>query len=539
MRHKFFLFASLLLLLSGCQKENMSEGSIMLTTEGFTSNTKTSVSDLSVQWVNGDRVCLNWDVLPVTVSNEQAYVESSLSGEVWGFSPASLNDAFVSWDNETKQLSFDFPSSYTCSYVDGRQKIDLPMAAYASSVGSTIQFKHLSAAVKVLVRNDIAGTTLTLDSVVVSSEAYKLSGSTTATLSNDADPVIAPEGGNGRVTVLFSDHPTIAENCTTEVQVPILPIGTSNLTIEVFAHHQGDSIEITDVPTVYKSVDYHFHGTNSSATLGRNVMLTARISIKNTTPSTEVDHSLFSVGSGKQVRFSKGNLRATYSGSSWTWGFASNQYDLIGNAVGNTAITTASGTPASLSTAGTVDLFGWSTSTTYYGVANSNAASTYSGDFVDWGGVVNGSWGTPTSAEWNYLINGRSARTSNLPGDNSTTVRYTKAAIQIDGFTTVNGIILFPDNYRHPLTGVTFTGTPQYNTSNAEFSSFTVTTAGWNLMEAAGAIFLPAAGYRSGTSVYNVQSYGNYWSASNSSSDNAYRFFFSNNEAVAQNSHGR
>lgn len=96
MRHNFFLFASLLLLLSGCQKENMSEGSIMLTTEGFTSNTKTSVSDLSVQWVSGDKVCLNWYVLPVAVSDEQAYVESSLSGEVWGFSPASLNDAFVS-----------------------------------------------------------------------------------------------------------------------------------------------------------------------------------------------------------------------------------------------------------------------------------------------------------------------------------------------------------------------------------------------------------------------------------------------------------
>ena len=32
-------------------------------------------------------------------------------------------------------------------------------------------------------------------------------------------------------------------------------------------------------------------------------------------------------------------------------------------------------------------------------------------------------------------------------------------------------------------------------------------------MEEAGAVFLPAAGFREGSTVYDVQSYGHYWSA--------------------------
>ena len=34
---------------------------------------------------------------------------------------------------------------------------------------------------------------------------------------------------------------------------------------------------------------------------------------------------------GDQIQFSQGNLQATYNGSAWTWSFAANQYDYIGN----------------------------------------------------------------------------------------------------------------------------------------------------------------------------------------------------------------
>ena len=40
-----------------------------------------------------------------------------------------------------------------------------------------------------------------------------------------------------------------------------------------------------------------------------------------------------------------------------------------------------------------------------------------------------------------------------------------------------------------------------------------LTEAQWSLLEQQGAVFLPAAGGRNGTSVYNTGAYGNYWSS--------------------------
>ena len=46
---------------------------------------------------------------------------------------------------------------------------------------------------------------------------------------------------------------------------------------------------------------------------------------------------------GKQVAFSQGNLQAVFAsaGSSCTWRFATNQWDYVGNAAGNTSIDSA------------------------------------------------------------------------------------------------------------------------------------------------------------------------------------------------------
>ncbi len=50
-------------------------------------------------------------------------------------------------------------------------------------------------------------------------------------------------------------------------------------------------------------------------------------------------------------------------------------------------------------------------------------------------------------------------------------------------------------------------------------------------MESAGAVFLPAAGYRIGTSVGNVGSSGYYWSSTAYDCDNAWDLFFYGSDA--------
>ena len=61
------------------------------------------------------------------------------------------------------------------------------------------------------------------------------------------------------------------------------------------------------------------------------------------------------------------------------------------------------------------------------------------------------------------------------------------------------------------------------------FTTNTYTIDQWNLMEAAGAVFLPAAGIREGTSISGAGSSGIYWSSTpvaSGETGSAYNFQF-------------
>jgi len=104
----------------------------------------------------------------------------------------------------------------------------------------------------------------------------------------------------------------------------------------------------------------------------------------------------------KQVRFTKGNLQATYNGSSYTWSIAKNQWDYIGAAAGNTTIN-------SQSIGAVVDLFGWSTTTkTNYGLIETHDENDYHAAFRDWGGLFpDKNYSTLSTEEWQYLLSTR------------------------------------------------------------------------------------------------------------------------------------
>ena len=215
---------------------------------------------------------------------------------------------------------------------------------------------------------------------------------------------------------------------------------------------------------------------------------------------------------GKQVYFAPGNLQAVCTSAdsdpntqeTWTWGIAANQWDYVENAVANSSINGK----GSVSAAGTVDLFGWSTASTYYGIHNSNDASTYSGDFVDWGNTIGTGWRTLTIDEWIYLFDTRAASTVNSTAN----ARYVKAKVN-----SKCGVILFPDSYTHPA-GVTVPA--NINTPDASLYSATEYDAtAWAKMEAAGCVFLPAAGLRAGTAVNSPGSAGYYQSSTPDATD--------------------
>ena len=209
---------------------------------------------------------------------------------------------------------------------------------------------------------------------------------------------------------------------------------------------------------------------------------------------------------GDQIQFAQGNLQATYDGSAWTWSFAEHQYDYIGNAAGNTSVT---GAAPWISAPGTVDLFGWSTANTYFGINNSTDEATYSGDFVDWGTLAisnggnmpNSGWRTLTNNEWLYLLKTRTVNGGNGEGKSYTLGQNVNGKL---------GIVIYPDGY----------------------ASSVYAGSDWATFEAAGCVFLPAAGYRTDTTVQNVDDRGHYWSSSSNNPIYAKPFCFTSNSMI-------
>ncbi|MBO4739146.1 MAG: T9SS type A sorting domain-containing protein [Bacteroidales bacterium] len=229
----------------------------------------------------------------------------------------------------------------------------------------------------------------------------------------------------------------------------------------------------------------------------------------------------FSVSDTTRIIFSPGNLQwsATNGGSTptthavagggtaeGTWRFASNQWDTIG----------ANNQYCSDSYSGWIDLFGWGTSgyDNKYPYMTSTMYSDYgedtadiTGTNADWGtynAIYNpqtqttdapGMWRTLTKNEWTYLINTRSTTSG---------IRYAKAVVN-----GVNGLIIVPDNWESSIYALDSTNMPK-----ATYASNTINSIDWINIEDAGAVFLPAAGCRNGTSARVVGTHGYYWSGS-------------------------
>ena len=196
---------------------------------------------------------------------------------------------------------------------------------------------------------------------------------------------------------------------------------------------------------------------------------------------------LFSVSPTKQVFFANGNLQ--YVVSSKSFQFADAQSAFIGNNEGNTTMNS-----------GIIDLFGWGM---WINGQDPTKASENNADYLssvtsgnisaeDNKTIVYGSdaWYCLTDEEWNYLLDPFNKGTGR---DNANGLNYSRT---ING---VEGRIILPD-------GCTIS-----------------TRADWSVLEAAGAVFFPAAGLRDGTSVTTGSwNSARYWESSVASNGTPY-----------------
>jgi hypothetical protein len=190
----------------------------------------------------------------------------------------------------------------------------------------------------------------------------------------------------------------------------------------------------------------------------------------------------FSINGLEQVSFACGNLQYKHDGSRR---FALHQYDALGS---------LNNYYSQSSYDGWMDLV--LRSTGGWGVDGA----------IEGGGDSAGLWRVLSSEEWNYILTGRNNADS------------LKACATVNG---VLGLLLLPDNWQLP------DGLDMVMAAGSSVNVYTA--AQWAILEAAGAVFLPAAGY-----VYdygNVQSMGSlgYYATNtiyNSVSGSIYQVYF-------------
>lgn len=485
------------LTVSACQKENSNR--LIIEAESMSSG-KMAINGNSSYWVSGDNVYINGVVFNVNLSdNGQASVDLSnqtLSSPLYGIYPANIyvNQSEVT----TGQYTINIPNTYTyttCTRSNVTyQNLQSPMVAYkaANSSDNRLFFKHLTGAITVEITNNF-GFDISVTDVTISSNKYQLSGPcifnipsvTEAAVGHgvSADETNITNRMQVQMTFNGSSSLTIASGETKPVQIPVLPVGSDNrFTVSVTVQSLFDA-----------NKTYTFTKTQPEDNINRAI---ARAQIGYAPAKFG---GVFSVGNGSVVRFSPGNLQ--YQTSNSTWHFASNQYDIIGS--NNSNINNSQYD-------GRIDLFGWGTGSNPTLSTEDN--QDYS-DFTNWGanviingGNIGGMWRTLTNGEWISLIE----------------THYSQRKIGRATVQGVTGIVILPVDFEDPMLNNT-AFIPSNSGTGAWYNSYTSET--WNIMESAGAIFLPTTGVRNGTNLNNSTT-GYYWSSSHVNNNQAYGLSF-------------
>ena len=291
-------------------------------------------------------------------------------------------------------------------------------------------------------------------------------------------------------------------------------------------------------------LSYNYYYMDVSARCYGYSVRAVRSAPQNNTPIGAIN-GLFTVNAtGDQVYFSQGNLQ--YQASTNTWKFAENQWDYVGDGNANISPTYD----------GWIDLFGWGTSgyhdsndpynVNYQPWSSSTSLTnnnynprgygpsvnmpspdlTNSSANYDWGvynpisngGNAAGLWRTLIQSEWDYVLNTRNTESG---------IRYVKAKV-----CNINGLILLPDDWSADSFSFNYP-----NNSNVSFSDNDIYFFDWEQIESNGAVFLPAAGTRNGTSF--IVDFNEYWSASNNGKYASYCLYIDNSNLYDNQPSGR
>ena len=322
-------------------------------------------------------------------------------------------------------------------------------------------------------------------------------------------------------------------------------IGGEDVTqLQLFdGNFSGSQSYTVDIPEQVVGVTYHVRAYAMCEGMAYSSMVDMAEPAANTWLNGQSPYP-FTVGPGKQVYFSQGNLQylakggkggnaksTAISGNSvgGTWRFAEHQWDYIGE--GNNITPT-------YTTASWIDVYCWSTSgynhnntgkayqpwnrgkdrSKYYAYNDSDKDLYSSTGKADWG-YNQIYWGENETSGWRTMTSGapywyESIYGITLHGEFSYLLEKRENASELYGLGKVgctHGLIILPDkNYWVKPEGLSFTALAT-DWDNKNVYSY----ADWAKMESAGAVFLPAAGCGQAgeTTVSLMNQMGYYWAS--------------------------
>lgn len=480
-------------LLAGCKKEHRTV--TLGATIDNSRDAKVYIDNLTPCWHNNDQVRVNNQTCATSGADGSSaqITEVTESGNYRAIYPADLVENVDITSSSTIPVTLPREQQYEVDNL-GDQKVKAPMGASSST--ESLTFYNLCSLIKVVISNSMANS-FDLERITVTAATAYLSGSCSATVTGSSTDHIGnmASTANHDVSLVFpaTNRPTIGNgDRDTYVYYIVAPaFGTVE---------DPDNVTITLHTTTGQYATFEKPGVS----LGHNKMATVSLTVSQLEGQALGEGVLpgaFSVSGTQQVHFSRGNLQYEV-GSNNNWRFAEHQYDYVGS--NNQYLNTPGWT-------GWIDLFGWGTGNrpTYCG-----NATTYT-PFVDWGDntISNGGnpanpWRTLQNVEWNYLLNSRTGATSKRGTGN---------------INNVGGLIILPDEWTLPSGGHFNPGFVSSTSTDWTRNSYTVEE--WAQMEAAGAVFLPAAGLRQNLyTIINLGTRGMYWSSTSVSNNEARNF---------------
>ena len=213
--------------------------------------------------------------------------------------------------------------------------------------------------------------------------------------------------------------------------------------------------------------------------------------------------SFYSSDANGWIEVAKSNLK--YDKGTNLYSFMTNAYDMVES---------GSSVATNYGTNGVVSLFGWGAwgrlSTAPYNTSSTSSDYTWSefNNTISLGGKTG--WRTMMSAEKDIIFKDSGPFNSG----NGDEQNFYSGTI-VNGNDEIHGIIVLPDIW----SGGALPGNPDAGMN--DWDNIEISTSDWATLENAGALFFPAAGYRSGTSLYNFGSKGSYWTSESDGEGNA------------------